>query len=293
MSESQASALTDLDTPHFGYWKAIYASFFSPALYVDVGKRWKGLSIKYLLLALFVVFIPVGVLVTCVMIQNLDRELVNPIRNLPEFYLQNGKVSLDKPMPYLVKDGSGAVKAIIDTTGKVTSMPREYPDLTIMITKDRLLYRIPVNPPVFSMQKSLGSDGVVEEYVFPADMNEIFNGAAWLDSSGIGRVKLMLVFIIYPSLVMALFGLYMVVFLVMAMMLQFVSYLFLRFSINYLQAFRILMVASTPQFVLLMLLLLFNRVFMGAGVLLFILIALYCSFGLISLRRESNKLVRT
>ncbi|MGQ3890589.1 DUF1189 family protein [Legionella sp. CNM-4043-24] len=292
MSKQNSGALTDLDTPHFSYWQALYASFFSPELYVDVGKRWKRLSLGYLLLAMFVILLPLSLRVMYIMNQNLERELFEPIRNIPTLYLQNGKVSLDKPMPYLIKDSSGAVKAIVDTTGKITSITSEYPALTFLITRDSLFYRIPPDPPVFSSVANPVNTGTPEQFKLPADMTEVFNGADWLNSSGVRALKFTVLFSLYPCLAMAFFGLYLSLLLAFAMMVQFVSYIFLKFTVTYAQAFRLLMVASTPQLVLLTLLILFNAVFTGMGAVLLVVIALYCSFGLLSLKRVSNRLVR-
>ena len=34
-----------IDAPVYRYWDALYMSFYSRRLYVDVGKRWRGLGI--------------------------------------------------------------------------------------------------------------------------------------------------------------------------------------------------------------------------------------------------------
>lgn len=52
MSE-QNKVLRKVDAPFYNYWQAIVLSFFSSRLYVDVGKRWKGLGFRYLLLIVF------------------------------------------------------------------------------------------------------------------------------------------------------------------------------------------------------------------------------------------------
>ncbi len=41
--------LKPIDAPAYGYWKALYMSFYSTRLYVDVGKRWRGIGLLYLL----------------------------------------------------------------------------------------------------------------------------------------------------------------------------------------------------------------------------------------------------
>src|SRR5476651_2545843 len=47
-----------IDAPVYGYWKALYMSFYSRRLYVDIGKRWHGFGLVYLLLAIAVLSLP-------------------------------------------------------------------------------------------------------------------------------------------------------------------------------------------------------------------------------------------
>lgn len=292
MTEQQTSALTDLDTPHFSYWRALYASFFSSALYVDVGKRWKRFAFGYLLLMIFVISLPLGIRVVFVMNDVLNEEIVSPIRNLPELYLQNGKVSLDKPMPYLIKNEQGAVKAIVDTTGKITGMTTQYPDLSILITRDRMLFRMPGDPLAFMLNTQDKSADMIGEYPFPADMNEIFDGKKWLSGGSVFWLKLSMMFLTYPSMVLGLFGVCAVLFLATAFMVQLLAYMFLRFRISYLQAYRLLIVSATPVLALFMLAVAFHLFFTGIGIPLLIIMVLYCGFALISLKRDSYNLVR-
>jgi hypothetical protein len=293
MTQEQSTELRPIDAPHYRYWQALYLSFFSGALYVDVGKRWKGLSMGYFLLLSLMASFPFSLRLMMDFNHYFAQQLFMPIEKLPDIYIQNGQVVFDKPMPFLVKDSSGGVIAIVDTTGKVTGMMKEYPKLSILITKNKLLYRVPSQPEFFFSTHKNANDGTVVEQVFPDNMNQIFNGAEWLNSSGIENIKLLTMITIYPTMALVFFSIYMVFFLAFGLMAQLMARIIFKQSLTYLQSFRLLIVSSTPHFVVLLATLTANWVFTGYGTLLLAILAIYFSYSVLSLKRESNKLVRT
>ena len=61
MAEAKADkALKDIGSPCYRYWQALYLSFYCGRLYVDIGKRWKGLGIGYLFLLVCFAIIPLN-----------------------------------------------------------------------------------------------------------------------------------------------------------------------------------------------------------------------------------------
>lgn len=97
--------------------------------------------------------------------------------------------------------------------------------------------------------------------------------------------------IIYPTIALVFFAINLVFLLVFALMGQFLARLFFHLTISYKQTSRLLAVSLTPQIVFLVLGLTFDWLFPGFGVVLIILLAFYFSFAVISLKRESQKLV--
>lgn len=286
----QKKSLRKIDAPFYGYWQALVLSFFSRRLYVDVGKRWSGLGIIYLLLAIFIFSIPFSLRIILEFNQFFEQEIIEPLKQLPPIVIQNGQVSFDKKMPYFVKNKSGMVVSIIDTTGTVTTIDKTYPALTTLITKDKFFYRVP-SPKFFFTKDMNQTEDAVYAQPLSKNLNQIFDGNSWVSSSGIMRVKLLSQIIIYPTIALLFFVLYLIFLLVFALMGQFIANLFFHFSISYKQSSRLLMVSATPQIAVLLLGLTFNWLFTGFGLLLIILLAAYFGFAVLSLKRESQQLV--
>ncbi|VEG90437.1 DUF1189 family protein [Legionella spiritensis] len=287
----KGKALREIDKPVYNYWQALVLSFYSNRLYVDVGKRWRGLGLLYLLLLLVIITLPFSLRMTIDFREYFNTQLLDPLKKLPKLYIQNGQVSLDKPMPYMIRNENGAVVAIVDTTGKIKEMTNKFPALYVLITKDKIIYRLPT-PKFYLSQAS--DDTASPVYVQPISdsANQVFDGSEWANSSGINRLLLLSELTVYPTIVLMFFVIYSAFFLVFAFMAQLIAKLFMKFSLTYRQACRLLTVSSTPQILLLLAALTFNFMFYGFGLLLLILFAAYFGFAVISLKRESHKLAR-
>ncbi|CEK10471.1 DUF1189 family protein [Legionella hackeliae] len=282
--------LRKIDTPFYNYFQAIVLSFFSRRLYVDVGKRWKGFGLFYLLLVMFIFTLPFALRVVADFSVFFEQQLVEPIKQLPPIYIQNGIVSFDKPMPYLIKNKAGQVVAIVDTTGTVKSIDNTFPHLAALITKDKFFYRVPSPQFFFTKQPTKEKDPV---YVQPLNenINQIFDGKTWVESSGLSKIKWVSQLIIYPTVALIFFAIYLVFLLVFSLMGQFLARLFFHITISYKQTCRLLAVSATPQIFFLLVGLTLDWLFPGFGLVLIILLAFYFSFAVIALKRESQKLV--
>lgn len=289
MVESK-KALRDVDAPLFNYFQALYYSFFSKKLYVDVGKRWRGFGFKYLFLLTCIATIPFSVRVIADFKHFYEEQVVAPLLKLPPITIQNGKVSLDKPMPYLIKNNDGQIVTIVDTTGKIKTITNEYPDLTTLITQDEFIYRVP-SPTLFFSNNVETSPRPIYKQKLNDNINQVFDGKAWVSSSGILNLKYLSEAIIYPMIVCLFFSVYLVLILVFGLMGQFVSKLFFNFSLRYKQAVRLLTVSITPQLFLLLFTLAFSAAFPGLGIVLLLLFAGYFSFSILALKKESQTLV--
>lgn len=290
MAKHPGSTIRDIDAPHFSYGHALYNAFFNRALYVDVGKRWKGLSVLYLLLLMFVASFPFSLRLMLVFDGFFKHEIIKPLESLPELYVQNGLVSLDKPMPYFIKNESGDVIAIVDTSGAIKDFSPGYPKLSVIITKDTFLFRVSSPPQLFKSFNS--SEWPATSNTFDKGLNQIFDARQWAESPMIKNTRIAINVLIFPSVAALFFTMYLIFLLAFSLMAQFVAKVLLKFDLTYVTSFRLLMVAITPQVVLLQLVLTLDWIFQGLGMVLCILIAAYFSFAVLSLKRESNKLVR-
>ncbi len=287
----QGQALREVNKPLYRYWQALYLAFFSTRLYVDVGKRWRGFGIAYLLLLLAIATIPFAVRIGLDFERFFTNKIILPFKKLPTFYIQNGQVNFDKPMPYFIKNDSGKVVSIIDTTGTINKIDAAYPDLVTLITKDRVYVCFPSIQYFMTANQPMEKNQIYNEPLTKSQ-NEIFNGEQWVKTSGIKRLKDISIIMLYPFIVTLFFALFGVSLLVFALMAQYVAKLLLNTSLTFPQASRLLMVSSTPMILTFLFMLTINWFLFGSGILYVALLAIYFTFAVSALKRESQKLVR-
>lgn len=280
-----------IDAPIYGYWQTLYMAFYSSRLYIDVARRWRGFGVLYLLFIIAIASIPLSVSIIIYFNRYFDEQMILPLENLPPLYVQNGKVVFDEPMPYLIKNRSGDVVAVIDTTGStVTKMIAAYPQLTILITKNKLYFR----PPSFQFflnNPAKTSSGFVSIQTLNKASNEVFVGKKWVESSGILKLKLTSEIIIYPVVVMFIFAVYVVFMIFLALMGQLFAWSIFKLKLTFQEACRLFLVASTAQIAVFFTLFTANIILPGTGIFYVALMSTYFSYAVISVRRESKKMV--
>ncbi len=285
----EKTALKPIDTPVYSYWSALYRSFYSRRLYVDVGKRWKGFGVLYLLLVIAILSVPFFFRMSISLDESFKEQIVDPLLKIPVFYIQNGDVLFDKPMPYYVKNDKGQTVVVIDTTGAVNDFTAQYPYLNILINKNQIAFRIP-NPQLFTMGKEAPpsrSTPIVQ--TFDKGSNLVFDGKKMVEANSVTGLKYASQAVLYPIIVGIFFSIFIVFFLVLALLGQTFSSIFFSFKISFAASCRMLMVAGTPMLLVLMTILSLNSVFTGLGILLFFLLIAYYSFALYALRAESRQ----
>lgn len=287
----QKNKLRTIDSRVFSYWSALYLSFFSRRLYVDVGKRWKGLGILYLLFVTALFSIPMYLQTSAKFIQNYKEHTIEPLLKIPAFYIQNGMVIFDKPMPYKIKDDTNQTLVIIDTTGKVNDFTSEYPNLSFLINKDKISFKAPA----LELSNLKQFEGISKNkpivHFFGKESNLVFEGKQFIEQNGIYNLIYIAKVIIYPCIAAIYFSIFIVFFLVLALLGQTFSSIFFSFKVGFATSSRLLIVAGTPMLFLLMLILSLHMMFMGVGILLLSLLTIYYSFGIFALKAESKRVV--
>lgn len=289
MKKNQKAPRT-VDAVLYRHWQALYMSFYSSRLYVDVAKRWQGVGFFYLLLLIAIVTIPFSIHLMIYFNQYFDEKIVFPIESLPPFSIEKGQVLFDKPMPYIIKNKEGSIISVIDTTGTVTKIDKKYPDLIYLITQNKLYFR-PAVTTLFDKSYVSPIKRDITEHVFKANDTFYFNAKVWFNYNHFQLLKWFVLVMIYPSVVAFTFGMGFSFMMVFAMMGQAFSWLIWKTKLTFPVAARLLIVASTPHFTIFMLLLSFNRLFQGIGIAFVGLWASYFSYAIISLKRESRSLV--
>jgi len=102
-------------------WQAPVLGFFSTWFYRDVALNWKGGGLLYLL-----VMVALSCTVACVKTGQQLNGFVGSsgedwAQQMPTFTITNGKLSIDKPVPYVLPEG-GDAEVIIDPTGETQNL---------------------------------------------------------------------------------------------------------------------------------------------------------------------------
>jgi hypothetical protein len=282
--------LKPINAPIYGYGKALYLSFYSKRLYIDVGKRWRGYGIGYLVLLIALWSIPFSIKMALDLNTLFNEQLTEPLLAIPTIYIQNGEATFDKPMPYLIKNRKNEVVLIVDTTGQVNEFSEKYPKLTILINKDRVSFRMPglqalggaaaINNPNKPLVQSFGKG---ENLVF--DGKKIVEQGAFIQWKYAGQLM------VYPVITVVFFSMFLMIFLILGFLGQLFTRIFFSFRITVQQSSRLLMVATTPMMLVLLGILISNVMFPGYGFLLMVVLSVYFSLAVYSLKSESKRVV--
>jgi hypothetical protein len=101
----------------------LFMAFFSKSLYQDVGRNWNGRGLLFLFSAVALCTIPFVLLVQSELSDLLNEQAPKIIRQMPAVKINKGRVTIDKPEPYYVKDDkTGDPLIIFDTTGGIRSL---------------------------------------------------------------------------------------------------------------------------------------------------------------------------
>jgi hypothetical protein len=288
----QKNKLKLIDAPVYGYWKALYMSFYSRRLYVDVGKRWRGFGLLYLLLVITVFSIPLSLKMGANLTQSFNKQIIDPLLQIPTVYVQNGEVSFDKPMPYFIKNKKSEVVSIIDTTGTIDGFSEKYPYLTILINKNIIYFKLP-KPQLVPELIDQPNTGTPLSQPFGKGANFVFDGKKIVAENSMNKFKYMAQIMTYPVLIAMFYSMFVVLFLVLAFLGQVFSRIFFSFKITFMQSSRMFLVATTPMLLVLMLMLTINKLFPGFGFILMAILTTYFCLAIYSLRAESRQMVST
>lgn len=96
---------------------ALVLSFFSPELYRDVARRWRGIGFLYLVLLLVVSWLPVAAKIQVSFTRFVHHDAARTLAGFPAVTINNGVASIDRPEPYVWRDAdNGEVILYVDTS---------------------------------------------------------------------------------------------------------------------------------------------------------------------------------
>jgi len=124
----------------FNYLDALWQSFFSPSLYVDVAKRWGGVGFLYLLLIVVISWLPDLVKMQTGLQAWRGDAAEGFIRQVPAIDITDGVASANVETPYFIKDPKdGRVMVIIDFTGQYTNL--ENTTAGMLLTRNEVILK--------------------------------------------------------------------------------------------------------------------------------------------------------
>lgn len=128
----------------FSFFQAPFLAFFSGDLYRDVAENWKGSGALYIFLLSSAAWV-----ISCIatfavpMLQASNNEDVRAVlQQLPKIQIADGKLKMDKPAGYEVKETASGSTIIRFATDRKTDEPRDG-DPPFVLTETALIYQLP------------------------------------------------------------------------------------------------------------------------------------------------------
>lgn len=163
----------------FSILHPLYMSFYSAELYQDVGRKWKGVGLGYLFLAMALLQLPMAAKIHVGFSKWVATGAGEVVDKIPRIDIRNGEVSTNVETPYYIPQPQDPAKrigktsdylAVIDLTGKYKSL--EDVNADILLTKRSLIVR---NRP--AEVRTYDLSGVQDFWVDSARIH------GWLDAS--------------------------------------------------------------------------------------------------------------
>ncbi|MBI4568346.1 MAG: DUF1189 domain-containing protein [Planctomycetes bacterium] len=131
----------------FGLFSGLLLALGSREFYADVGRRWRGIGVLYLLLLFALCWIPALQHEQNSFARLVDQSLRPALEDFPTIAIKDGKASSPAPQPYVMKDPpSGRLIFMLDTTGDATHLTGEAP--AILLTEEYLCLQTDGHPQI-------------------------------------------------------------------------------------------------------------------------------------------------
>lgn len=118
---------------------ALYMCFFSKDLYRAVVREWKGLGYLYLFTLLVTVFVVLGGMLQYTVRHAVETYVYPILDDFPTMTLNGGKLAIDKPSPYYVREKkSGQAIVTFDTDDKISEVQG---DAGVLVTSSQIMIK--------------------------------------------------------------------------------------------------------------------------------------------------------
>ena len=115
----------------------ILAPIFSRSLYADVGRRWKGIGLGYMMLLLLIAWLPLAIEAHVKFGAFVRDDLPAGLKSVPAVTIRAGRMSTPVKQPYIIRDDRGKALVVLDTTGQVTDP--EQVEAQLLVTQTQFI----------------------------------------------------------------------------------------------------------------------------------------------------------
>ena len=251
-------------------------SFFSKDLYQDVGKNWGGIAALYLLLLIAISWIPNMFLIKSNFDSFTREQAPIIIDQVPTIKINDGMLSIDKPVPYTIKDpATGKPIMIIDTSGQYADI--EQVKVPILVTQDKVMTYQPKKNEI----RTYTFENVPNMTINKDDVSSVLTKAKWW-----------MLLVVYPFLVLTTF-LYRIIQGLIYGALGMIFVKILGLNLTFQQSMRLAIIAVTPAIILATIFDFFSITFPYELTFYFILSMAYLFFAIKSNKTDEKATVET
>lgn len=123
----------------FSLLHPLWMAFYDGAIYEDVARSWGNRVFLYLLLLLALTWIPITIQTQNQVDEWVSREAPFYIDQVPDLSLSGGELSSSSSTPTVLRDRDGTVLAVIDPTGRYTSL--DDTEAPVLVTRTQIFIR--------------------------------------------------------------------------------------------------------------------------------------------------------
>lgn len=217
----------------FTIFHPLVMAFYSKALYQDVARHWKGIGALYLLMLLVITWLPMIFIGNLGVKAFIDHELPPYVAQVPIVTINNGELTVDKPVPYHIRDvETGKTVVLVDTSGKTQNLQQT--SALVLVTKHEVMIRNTAKNQIRQYEFQQGID-------FSFDKADV---ASWLQVVG----KWLLI-ILFPLIIAVSYAYRIVQALIYGAIGLFFSAI-LKAKLSFQQSMRLAIIAVTPAVML-------------------------------------------
>lgn len=114
---------------------AFFMCFYSPALYRDVGQRWRGVGLGYMLLLTLLVWIPITMMWHYRLTDFMHTDFPGLVSQVPQINVVEGKLSIDRPVPYIIIDPDNPDRNFLVVDTREAPLSFAQADTEILVTR--------------------------------------------------------------------------------------------------------------------------------------------------------------